>query len=352
MRQAGRRRRIEPWGGKRKAFLPTPVFELVPQACDRGIRLGNLVPGATAVVELNGDELRRRTVVSRTVVPVKSYVTVALSDGPLEEGDQLVIWQEFPSTGQRTDPNASLVHTVGPPTPPTRPVLWKGICPQSVEIVVTGYRPGARIRIYEAAPGSAQFRLRDDLTHRAPLLEPDVIPVAVPFPSGGQVVATQDPCHDTESPHSFPINVMPVNPSVFGQTWITEPVVECAAGVVANKLQLGASASIWSAALGGPVTPSRTITNPLPNWFDALILPGDELRIVQSGCVAPGSAESKPAPVQPANGLPPLPRLRLRGRSSAVGVVQRGGCRRQHRPGERRLHRGVHHPLGNAALGG
>lgn len=297
--------RIEPWGESEKAFLPTPVFELVPQACDRGIRLGNLVPGATAVVELNGDELRRRTVVNRTVVPVRSYIMVALDDEPLAEGDQLVIWQEFPATGQRTDPNESLIHTVGPAAPPARPVLWSGICPQSSEIVVVGYRPGAKIRIYQAAPGSTSFTLRDDLTHRAPLLEPDVIPVAAPFPSGGQVVATQDPCHDTESPMSFPVKVTSLDTLQFAPTWISEPVVECASGVVANNLLLGVSASIWSAALGGPITPSRPVMNPLPNWFDALILPGDKLRLVQSGCVAPPAVESAAVPVQPANGLPP-----------------------------------------------
>lgn len=297
--------RIEPWGGHEKADLPTPVFELVPLACDRGIRLGNIVPGATAVVELNGNELRRRSVVNRVVVPVASYVTALFDDEPLAEGDRLVIWQEFPATGQRTDPNASLVHTVGPAGPPARPVLWAGICPQSAEIVVTGYRPGARIKIYQAAPGSTSFTLRADLTHRAPLLEPDAIPVATAFPSGGQVVATQEPCRGRESPQSFPVRVNPINESAFGRSWISEPVVECATGLVANNLTLGASAAIWSGALGGPITPSRIVTNPLPNWFDALILPGDKLRIVQSGCIAAGARESDPVPVQPANGERP-----------------------------------------------
>jgi hypothetical protein len=184
-------------------------------------------------------------------------------------------------------------------------VLWSGICPQSTEIVVTGYRPGALIRVYEAAAGSSSFTLRDDLTHRAPLLEPDVIPVAEPFPPGGEVVATQDPCHDTESPMSFPVKVWALDTIQFGPIWLSEPIVECSTGVVANNLVLGTSASIWSAALGGPVTPSRTVMNPLPNWFDALILPGDELRVVQAGCVAPPAVESPPVPVQPANGEPP-----------------------------------------------
>jgi hypothetical protein len=297
--------RIERWGGHEKAHLPTPVFELVPQACDRGIRLANLVPGATAVVELNGDQLRRRSLVRGVVVPVTSYITVALQDKPLAEGDKLVIWQEFPSTGQRTDPNESLIHTVGPAVPPARPVLWTGICPQSTEIVVTGYRPGARIRIYQAAAGSAAFTIRDDLTHRAPLLEPDVIPIGVAFPSGGQVVATQEPCRGIESPRSFPIPVTPINEMAFGRSWISEPVMECASGVVANNLSMGASASIWSSELGGPITPSRIVTNPLPNWFDVLILPGDKVRIVQFGCIAAAARESDPVLVQPANGRRP-----------------------------------------------
>lgn len=299
---------IEPWGGRGhdKDHLPTPVFELAPQACDRGIRLGNLVPGATAVVKINGDELRRRSVVNRVVVPVASYVSVLMGDQALAEGDRLVIWQEFPSTGQRTDPGKSLVHAVGPAVPPARPVLWSGICPQLTEIVVTGYRPGATIRIYQAPPGSAAFTLRDDLTHRAPLLEPDVVPVAVGFPSGGQVVATQDPCRDLESPRSFPITVTSVNETAFGRPTISDPIVECASGVSAGNLVLGASASIWSDALGGSITPSRTVMNWLPNWFDAPILRGDALHVVQSGCIAAGARTSDSVAVQPANGLPPV----------------------------------------------
>jgi hypothetical protein len=298
---------IEPWGGmsQKETHLPPPVFELIPQACDRGIRLGGMVPGATAMVEVNGDRLRQRSLVSRVVVPVRSYVTTLSGNEGLRAGDRLTIWQEFPSSGQRSDPKANLVHTVGPATPPAKPTLWSGICPKSAEIVVAGFRPGARIRIYQKDSKSAPFTLRKDLTHLAPLLEPDVVPIPVGFPAGAEVAVTQAPCLDVESEQSFPVEVMSLDNSAFGATWISKPVLECANGVVANNLVLGASASIWSDALGGPVTPSKIVMDPLPNWFESLILPGDKLRIVQSGCVPAGAQESPRVAVQSAYGQAP-----------------------------------------------
>lgn len=295
---------IEAWGGSRtKAHLPPPVFGLLPQACDRGIKLAGMVPGATAMVELNGEPLRARSVASRVSVPVRSYVMVSLDDQALEEGDELVIWQEFPSTGQRSDPSRNLVLTVGPAEPPKQPGLWTGICPSSTEIIVTKFRPGATVRVYEAPPGSSDFWVNDDLTHMAPLSDRDVIPIPTGFTKGATVAVTQDPCLRVESPKSNFVEVKA--PTAGGTLALTEPVFECATGVVANHLALGTVAAIWSDRLGGPVTESRVVSSALPNWFDAPILEGDELSVVATGCIQGGMQESPRVRVQPAEVLPP-----------------------------------------------
>jgi hypothetical protein len=294
---------IGAWGGSTEERLPAPVFALPPRACHRGIKLAGMVPGATAMVKLNGELLRARSVAGRVNVPVRSYVMVALDDQGLEEGDELVVWQEFPSTGQRSDPSQDLVLTVGPPEPPKGPVLWSGICPSATEIVVTDFQPGAMIRVYEAAPGPSNFELRDDLTHMAPLSGRDVIPTDTGFTKGAMVAVTQDPCRRVESPMSVPMEVKaPLAPSAIA---LSEPVLACATGVLANHLALGTTAAIWSDRLGGPVTESRLVTSGLPNWFDAPILEGDELRVVATGCIQGGRQESPRARVQSAEMLPP-----------------------------------------------
>jgi len=291
---------IARWTGEdgRDGNLPTPVFELVPEPCDRGVKLGNIVPGATVVVEVNGHESRRRSVVGRVVVPTRGFLIPAPGGGGLEKGDQLVIWQEFPATGQRTNPAGRLVHTVGPPKTPTQPTLWRGICPSATEIVVTGYRPGALIRVYERKPGQGSFARRDELTHRAGLSEPDVIPIATGFTNGSEVAATQAPCGTPESPRSIPVPVETVYEDIDGKPRILEPVQECADGLTADNLIFTASVSIWSDQLGGQAGPSRTVIEPPPLWFDVLIQPGDELRVVQIGCLPQRLREGDRVPVQ------------------------------------------------------
>jgi hypothetical protein len=238
---------VEPWGGGEKVPLPTPVFELVPVACDRGVRLGGIVPGATAVVEIAGVEHRQMTPTSHAVVAVRSFLAAGLGDEGLHEGDDLVIWQEFPSTGQATDPGQRLHHRVGPPGPPAAPALWNSICPQSTELTVTGYRPGARIRIYGRPQGAADFDVIDELTHRAPLREPDIVPVPFALTERTDLAATQEPCEDDESPRSPHVTVTAVSPNISGQISIEQPVLQCSAGVLGINLALGASAAVTSA---------------------------------------------------------------------------------------------------------
>jgi hypothetical protein len=273
--------------------LPTPVFDLPPQACDRGVLLGGMVPGATAVVEVNGVEHRQMTVTNHANVPVDSYVFAHAGDKGLEQGAHLAVWQTFPPTGQATPPNARLTGVVAPAQrPPAPPTITTYLCRESSELQVTGYRPGATLRVYIAAPGSTNFVLQPELTERAPLRTPATVPLLHRVAVGSFVAVTQEPCAGTESDRSTAIPVLDMSVSA-GKPSLVEPILQCSSGVIAKRLTPGSHASIWSHVCGGPVTPDRLTDSVLPQWFDALIFEHDALRVVQhGGCIDPSSKRS------------------------------------------------------------
>ena len=290
------------WSGSLEAHLPAPVFELAPQACDRGIRLGRIVPGATVVWQLNGVQRRRLSAGHRIQLPVDSLITSGVPDTPLNVGDELVIWQEFPATGQRTDPAAPLTATIAAGA--VRGVWIPSVlCPQTPELLVFDARPGALVRIYVREPGQNAFVIRDELTHRASLDTPDRVPLTINLPLQSEVTATQEACAGQESPQCPSTTVSaPSDPS---PPEIAAPVLQCSGGVLARNLGYNVAVSICSAMLGGPVTPTKQPTSSTPLWFDCLTLAGDKLFITQTGCVPDKFRQSPEVPVTPANSNKP-----------------------------------------------
>ncbi len=278
------------YGGTGEARLPTPIFLLPPRECDRGIRLGGIVPGANVIVSVDGQQRRVAVAGTKTFIRVGRVGPIgAFHDAGLKQGSDIVVTQGFPSTGQETDPNHPLHGIAGGVGPNVEtPTIVGPVCPSSTTLVVTGYRPGAEIHVYVDPVADGHWAQKAEWTHQAPIGETDAFS-ADGLVDGALVAVTQQPCPGHESPRSTAVKV---ERQKLSAPRLQVPVLECAQGVVAANLMPGADVSLWSKRLGGPVGPATRALTPQAIFIEALLIPGDDVQVVQIGCVDPAHAAS------------------------------------------------------------
>lgn len=256
-----------PAGERQGTVLPAPIVESPLRACQKGVVVSNVLPGATVTLQRSGGPNLQacfdETALRFTVNP------------PLVDGETLMATQEFLNCEAFSPPSDPVI--VGPAEPVPPPEVHGPICVGATSIRLSNLMYGSRVRIYYGSMELGMAEAPEQGTFDFP-----IPPLPPPSHHTDYIVATQELC-GIWSADSNSVIVDPL-PESLPQPVIAEPLVECAAAVHVQNVHPGARVYVISKMLNAPIGEMFVYDVEATVPVAPLLIRDDEIFAYQVGC--------------------------------------------------------------------